>query len=150
MGQWPLWRQDRFEGTAEVAKLTLGCDRPKMNLFPPAASLQFLVGEVIGQICLDPNSLQFRFEDGGQITVEDRIEHVDGSGAVHAYECGQRDGPIFLHQLVQTRIDKVEVDGLCLSLGFDGGAVLRIFSELCPYECGQIYPAEKGAEPIVF
>jgi hypothetical protein len=121
-----------------------------MHPFPPAASLQFLVGEVIGQICLDPNTLQFRFEDGGQITVEHRIEHVDLSGAAHPYECGRREGPIFLHQLVQNRIDKVEVRGLCLSLGFDGGAVLRIFSEAVPYESGHIYRANKTAEPIVF
>jgi hypothetical protein len=44
-----------------------------MHPFPPTAELQFLLGEEIAQICLDPYALQFRFAKGGHISVEGRI-----------------------------------------------------------------------------
>jgi len=122
-----------------------------MHPFPSSATLQFLVGEELAQIALDPFSLQFRFDSGGQITAEGRVEHIDRSGAVHPFDCQKRLGSaIFLHQLLQHRIDRVEAEPNCLSLEFDDGAVLRIFSELGAYESGQIYPSNTGSGPIVF
>jgi hypothetical protein len=120
-----------------------------MHAFPPADELQFLVGEEIGQICLDPWSLQFRFVSGGQITVEGRIEHVDESGLTHSHNCQTRTGEaLYLHQLLQHPISAINVQPLCLSLVFASGAALRIYSELGRYECGTISVA--GAGIIVF
>ena len=121
-----------------------------MHAFPPAEALSFLVGLKIGQIALDPWSLQFRFEDGGQITVEGKIEHIDEGGAVHPHDCGNRDGnPLYLHQLLQQPIRALYVEPLCLSLTFASGAKLRIFTVVDTFECGQIYPPA-GKGPLIF
>ena len=113
-----------------------------MYPFPPAADLQFLVGDEIGQIALDPYSLQFRFAAGGQITVGGRIEHIDEAGQTHAYDCQARNrAAIYLHQLLQHRITTVDAEPFCLSMTFENGALLRIFSDDGPYECGLISSA---------
>jgi hypothetical protein len=118
--------------------------------FPPTSELQFLVGREFGQVCLDPFSIQFRFADGGQITVEHRIEHIQ-NGSVHSYDCQSQDGPpLYLHRLLQQPIISVEAEPLRLTLTFEDGAALRIHSEIGPYECGQIYPTENRQTSIVF
>ena len=122
-----------------------------MHPFPPAADPQFLVGEEIGQIALDPWSLQFRFVNGGQITVQGRIVHVDARGEKHPHDCQARTGaPLYLHQLLQHRITAVEAEPFCLSMTFEDGALLRIFSDKGPYECGSISPADTHRGLIVF
>src|SRR4051794_6108752 len=108
-----------------------------MHPFPPVADLLFLVGEEVGQIALDARSLQFRFVNGAQITVEGYIEHVDVAGETHRHDCRARTGaPIYLHQLLQHRITAVEAEPFCLSMTFENGALLRIFSDEGRYECG--------------
>jgi hypothetical protein len=108
--------------------------------FPSASELQFLVGKEIGQVCLDPYSLQFRFVDGAQITAELRIEHIDEAGQTHPYNCqaAKKENAIHLDQLLQRKIKSVATDDFCLSLHFDNGAILKIFSEVSPYESGHI------------
>jgi hypothetical protein len=114
-----------------------------MHPFPPAEDLQFLVGDEIIQIALDPYSIQFRFARGSKITVEGKIEHIDANGLSHSYDCMARSAePLYLHQLLQHAISLVEVQSLSLSLTFANRVVLRIYSELGPYECGQIYTAQ--------
>jgi hypothetical protein len=121
-----------------------------MHAFPQTADLQFLVGETFGQICLDPWSLQFRFAGGGQITVEGRIEHVDGAGLTHPYDCQDRKGQaLYLHQLLQHTISAVRAEPLCLTLTFDDRAVLRIFTELGSFECGQISPPDSSKRGLL-
>ena len=116
-----------------------------MHAFPPAPALSFLVGQHIGQIALDPFSLQFRFEGGGQITVEGKIEHIDEGGSIHLHDCQDLKGnALYLHQLLQQPISAMEVEPFCLTLRFASGAELRIFSELNAYECGQISPLRGG------
>jgi hypothetical protein len=116
-----------------------------MHAFPPARALSFLVGQEIGQIALDPFSLQFRFEAGGQITVEGKIEHIDEGGSIHPHDCqGRKGNALYLHQLLQQPISAIDVEPFCLTLAFASGAKLRIFSELNAYECGQISPPEGG------
>jgi hypothetical protein len=120
-----------------------------VHAFPPSDELQFLVGDEIGQICLDPWSLQFKFVSGSQITVEGRIEHIDESGLSHSHDCQTRAGEaLHLHQLLQHPISAISVQPLCLSLTFASGAVLRIYSELGRYECGTI--SNTGVGMIVF
>jgi hypothetical protein len=107
--------------------------------FPRAAELQFLIGDRIGQIKLDPWSLQFHLVSGTEISVESRIEHVDEAGISHSHDCQVRAGEaIYLHQLIERPITGIEVESLCLSLTFEGGAILRIYSNEGSYECGQI------------
>jgi hypothetical protein len=122
-----------------------------MHQMPPSADLQFLLGEALGQIALDPWSLQFRFADGGQITVEGRIEHVDAGGLTHSHDCQKPTGEaLYLHQLLQHSITAVDAEPLCLSLTFANGAILRIFTELGGFECGQIIFLERGHGYFVF
>lgn len=122
-----------------------------MHPFPPASELQFLIGLEVGQICLDPWSTQIRFSDGGQITVTGRFEHVDAQGRSHAHQTGEEQdlGPVFFRDLIQHRIILVQSESSCLTLAFSNGAQLRIWSEVTPYEDGQIYPPGE-AKPIVF
>jgi hypothetical protein len=122
-----------------------------MHQFPPTADLQFLLGETLGQIALEPWSLQFRFGDGGQISVEGRIEHVDAGGLTHSHDCRKRTGEaLYLHLLLQHSITAVDAEPLCLSLTFANGAILRIFTELGGFECGQIIFVGSGHGYFVF
>lgn len=119
--------------------------------FPPSSELQFLVGKEIGQIALDPWSLQFRFADGGRITVESKIEHIDEEGVPHRYDCQERTGsPLYLHRLLQQPIAAVMAEPLCLTLTLGSGALLRIYSDDGPYECGQIFRSDAQDDLIVF
>jgi hypothetical protein len=123
-----------------------------MYPFPPNGDLQFLIGLEIQQIALDPLSLQFRFLTGGQILVEGQFEHIDQDGHSHLYDCGSLAGrPIYLHELLEVPIVTFSREAFCLSLTFTTGAILRIFSNSGPYECGSISPPD-GTErgPIVF
>lgn len=122
-----------------------------MHPFPPTADLQFLIGEELGQVALDPYSLQFHFDSGCHITVEGRIEHVDENGQVHPHNCQERSGAgIYLHNLLQHRIESLDAQPYCLSLVFENGAILRIFSDNGQYECGQIRRTGAGEGLIVF
>jgi hypothetical protein len=110
-----------------------------MHPFPEASELQFLVGKELCQVALDPNSVQFRWSGGGQITVNDKLEHVDENGVVHPYDCAAFTGPpLMLHRLILKKIVMIEVQPLCLTLGFEGGQRLRLGSEEGPWECGLI------------
>jgi len=110
-----------------------------MRPFPPSSELQFLVGQELQQVALDPHSVQFRWSSGGQITVQYDFEHVDEDGHKHTYDCAAFTGPpLLLHRLIQKKVVKLEVDALCLTLVFEGGQVLRLRSEQGPYECGLI------------
>ena len=125
---------------------------PVMHPFPASEDLQFLIGLEIGQVCLDPWSTQFRFSEGGQMSIEGQFEHVDVQGCSHIHQSGdKRDvGPVFLRALTQQRIEALEVGPLSLTLRFSSGATLRIQSDGGPYECGQIYPPGRPDNPIVF
>jgi hypothetical protein len=121
-----------------------------MHTFPPADELEFLIGAELQQIALDPWSLQFRFADGGSITVEGRIEHVEESGSIYSHDCQKRVGKaLYLHQLLQHPITAVSAEPFCLSLIFASGAILRIFSELSQYECGQIFPSQQSGRGFI-
>ncbi|GGL14123.1 hypothetical protein [Caulobacter rhizosphaerae] len=123
-----------------------------MHPFPPTSELQFLVGLEISQICLDPWSTQVRFSDGGRITVEGPFEHLDAQGRPHLHQTGDEQdiGPIFLRDLLQKRVVMVQRDANRLTIAFDSGAILRLWSEAIPYESGQIHPPGREHEPIVF
>ncbi|MFO0530372.1 hypothetical protein [Brevundimonas sp.] len=122
-----------------------------MHPFPPASELQFLIGLEVGQICLDPWSTQFRFSEGGQITIEGPFEYLDAVGKAHVHQAAddQDRGPVHFRDLIQRRITSVEVEPLRLMLGFENGAQLSIVSEIGRYENGQISPPS-GHALIVF
>jgi hypothetical protein len=114
-----------------------------MHEFPPLSELQFLIGKELGQVALDPHSVQFRWSEGGQITVQHDFEHVDEEGRTHVYGCTAHVGPpLLLHRLIQKKVLLVEVQPLCLTLTFEGGQILRLRSEKGPWECGLIKLAD--------
>jgi hypothetical protein len=114
--------------------------------------LQFLVGLEVGQIRLDPWSIQVRFSDGGHITIEGPFEHVDTQGRSHMHQVRdeQDRGPVFLRELVQQRITMLQSEDTRLTVAFSNGAFLRLCSDTVPYESGQIYPPGREQNPIVF
>lgn len=123
-----------------------------MHPFPPRAELKFLIGLEVGQICLDPWSTQFRFTDGGQITLEGPFEHLDAQGHLHRHQGAdeQDRGAVFLRELIQQRIAHADVEPSRLILTFANGAKLTMLSEAIPFESGQIYPPGREDEPIAF
>jgi hypothetical protein len=107
-----------------------------MHPFPSPGELQFLVGKELGQIALDPNSVQFRWSEGGQITVTGELEHLDETGTTH---CAAFTGPpLLLHCLIMKKVVMLDVERLCLTLVFEGGQQLRLRTEEGPWECGLI------------
>jgi hypothetical protein len=114
-----------------------------MHPIPAASELQALIGREIAQIALDPHSVQFRWDEGGFIRSEFDIEHIDEEGISWRYDCTAHSGPpLKLHRLLQKKVESLEVDELCLTLLFEGGAKLRLFTEIGPYECGLIQLTE--------
>jgi hypothetical protein len=92
-----------------------------------------------------------RFVDGGQIAVESRIEHVDEEGVPHRYDCQERTGsPLYLHRLLRQTLGGVLAEPYCLTLTFGSGALLRIYSDNEPHECGQISRSDAQNNLIVF
>jgi hypothetical protein len=110
-----------------------------MHSFPPASELQFLVGKQLELISL--GAWQFHFTFGkGSISVEDDLEYIDSEGVVHRQNTeADRFSPIYVHRLLGQKITHISVEPFCLSLTFDRGDLLRIYSNVGPYECGQIY-----------
>jgi len=123
-----------------------------MRPFPPATDLQFLVGLHITQICLDPWHTQFRFQNGGQILIEDPFEHLEASGRTHQHQVSETQdrGPVFFRDLIQQPITGLDRQPWRLTLTFANGAVLRIASEDGPYESGQITPPSGDRGVIMF
>jgi hypothetical protein len=110
-----------------------------MHLMPALNEIQSFVGDEIGQICLDPFSIQFKL-DRCSMTLEHGVEHVNLDGVRARYNCVARDGPpLLLHQLLQVPIVSVDRQDLEFTLRFRDGQMLTIHTEIGPYESGQIY-----------
>lgn len=121
-----------------------------MHPMPSSAELQPLVGEELGQVCLDPFGVQFMF-DRWILSVQFDIEHVEPDGIRHLYECKAQDGPpLFLHRLLQKTVTSVEREELSFKLGFADGSTLIFHTELGPYECGQLYRRTDASDMLVF
>jgi len=109
-----------------------------MHPFPPQAQLNYLIGDTLGQVRLDPYSTQFLFERTKILTVL-ALEHVDVDGTIWRFENIATDsGPSLLHRLVGDTVKSVQVQALQLTLGFESGAQLSLFSDLGHYEAGTI------------
>lgn len=122
-----------------------------MYAMPEASALQSLIGREVGQIALDPHSVQFRLEGGGFIRSDFDIEHVDEDGAVWRYDCVAHTGPpLLLRRLLRKAVSGLQTEGHCLTLTFEGGAELRLFSEIGPYECGVIQLTDDQSNYIVY
>ena len=114
-----------------------------MHPFPPVAELPSFVGDMIMQIWLDPYGVRFCFESRTQIYCEHRIEHIEAGGTTWAYDCTAANGPpLLLHTLLCKRVTRVEREDLRLTFRTEDEASLSIFSELGPYESGQICTTE--------
>lgn len=109
-----------------------------MHPFPPQSKLNYLIGDTLGQVRLDPYSTQFLFERTKILTVL-ALEHVDVDGTKWSFENIATDsGPSLLHRLVGDIVKSVQVQALQLTLEFESGAQLRLLSDLEPYEAGTI------------
>ena len=107
--------------------------------------LQCFVGDAISQVWLDPHGVQFSFESMRRLVVEQRIEQVEPNGTIWGYDCEAASGPpLILHRLLYKRIVAVEREDLRLTFRIDDGSSLTIFSELGPYESGNIQAQEIG------
>jgi len=110
-----------------------------MHPFPPLSDLQFLIGRTLEQVCLGFWQFQFRF-DTASIFVEGDLEHVDSEGGTHRHNTdADRLSPILVHHLLGQAVKAISVEPFCLTLAFERGGLLRIFSDLGQFECGQIY-----------
>lgn len=133
---------------ADIASTRVIGDTNAMHRFPDASELQFLLGNELEQICLGQWQIQFNF-DFARVCVEGELEHLDRTGTVRRHNTDEdRLAPVLLHHLFGQKISKVEVERFCLTLAFNGGDTLRIFSDEGAYECGQIY--DKDGEITVF
>lgn len=122
-----------------------------MRSFPPAADLHFLIGKQLGQVCLDPQSVQLHFWNGGGIHIEHDIEHVAKDGEAYRYDCKAHTGPpLLLHRLIARTIASIDVEPLRLTLHFDDTQRLILHTEESPYECGHIRSADDPPQMIVY
>jgi hypothetical protein len=107
------------------------------------------VGEVLAQVLLDTFQVQFKFESGSCLVAAFRVEHVEPNGTAWPYGCEAWEGPpLLLHRLLQHRVAAVAREDLCLTLTFDDGSALRVFSDLGPYESGKLWT--RDGDWIVF
>lgn len=121
-----------------------------MHMFPTSAELDFLIGKEIGQICLDPNSVQILFCNGGRIHIEHEFEHIAEDGRSYLYDCAACSGPpLLLHRLIAKTITSLDVTPLRLTLNLSDSQKLILQSEEGPYECGQIWLADNLAEGYI-
>jgi hypothetical protein len=110
-----------------------------MHPFPPMSELQFLIGKEVSEIAFGAYCVQIRWSDGGHISVEGGMEHIDDDGRTHIYDCVAYSGPpLALHRLLMKKTIMLDVLPLWLTLIFEDGQKLRLKSEEGPYECGLI------------
>ncbi|HJS11688.1 hypothetical protein [Sphingopyxis sp.] len=121
-----------------------------MHPFPAPADLNFLIGKEIGQVCLDPNSVQILFWNGGRVHIEHDLEHVAENRNRYLYDCTAHMGPpLLLHRLVAKVVTSLDVTPFRLTLNLNDGQKLILHSEEGPYECGQIWSADDPAEGYI-
>lgn len=73
------------------------------------------------------------------MTVQFDYEHVAQDGRVLRSDGVAHTAPAsLLHRLIHKKVAVIEVQPLCLTIGFDDGQMVRLFSEEGPYECGLI------------
>jgi hypothetical protein len=123
-----------------------------MHPFPPRRDLEFLVGETLSQICLNPFSLDFAFENGSAITAEYSVEYVssDGISSRHDIQKQLAPEPVRFHRCIGKTVTDIAVSDLRLSVKFGGGDVLHIETDLGRYESGQIRSGARSGENPVY
>ena len=114
-----------------------------MNPFPPAAKLQFLQGNEVSNITLQPHSVDINFVEGPLLVIELGLEYVDVEGLIHAHDPQHRlgPGPITFHALIGDQVTQVETGGYRMTLTFASGRKLIVLSDDRPYEAGHIHCA---------
>jgi len=116
--------------------------------FPPVAELQFLVGMELDDICLKLHQFHFAFGTL-KIDVGSDLEHIDKQGTARRHNTdADKLAPLYIHHLLGQKIRLVLVEEFRLTLAFDQGDLLRIYSNNELYECGEIY--DETGSLIVF
>jgi hypothetical protein len=114
-----------------------------MQPFPLEPNIPAMVGDSISQVWLDPFAVRFLFESGVQIYAEFKIEQQEPNDNIWPFNCSDRSGePIVFHRLLYKKIIAVDRLDFRLTLKFDDGSTLSIFSQDSPYESGLIITAE--------
>jgi len=99
---------------------------------------------VLAEVAIGSQQVRCCWWEGGQISVQGNLEHVDESGRVHSYDGAAYSGPpLLLHRLIQKRVVMLEVQPMRLTLGFEGGQQLRLLAEAGRGECGVIQFTDK-------
>jgi len=115
----------------------------KMKEFPPATEMSHLIGDMLMQICLDPYSIQFRFERNLLVS-EFAVEQTEPDGTAWSYNCIAAEAPAsMLHRLVGRTVANVKSRGFRLTLLFDNGATLHVLADDGPNEAGHIEGCDK-------
>jgi hypothetical protein len=111
-----------------------------MYPFPPADDLKFLVGSRLSRITIAVYSLHFSFENGNWITSVFTVELVNPTGECISHDTQRtlRSDRFYSYRLVGKSVDTINVKSDALELGFDDDSILRVMTEISPYECGQI------------
>lgn len=109
-----------------------------MQPFPPTSDLLAFVGDCFAQISLDPYAVQFEFDGGTRLVVEECLEHFSPDGSKCRYECDASSGPpLLLHHLLQKRIVSLDREDWSLTFEFEDGAKLVVNSDNINLESGR-------------
>ena len=112
-----------------------------MTPFPPSDQVQFLLqGDAwITQVIINSYGVSFVFANGCQVDASAAISYTDEHGVetIHDREWFD-ERAIFFHRLLETPLHGVVTDGLAMTLTFEGGRRLIVYSDLQPYEAGAV------------
>ena len=106
-----------------------------MRAFGPREELVFLIGETLGQICIDPWSLQFRFESGMNILAEVGVTFVAADGSAGHCDIGQSMPALpRIHDFLVKPVVDIAASALRLDMTLECGAMLQFHTDIGPYE----------------
>ena len=118
-----------------------------MKAFPETGELKFLLGLTVRNAILQPYSIDFTFDDGTFLIVEEGLEHVYEDGRSYWLNPQEEYGPVDLHRIVNRQIVSLEREPFMLTLTFDNGHMMRIISTPGIYESGHF---SRQGDVVVF
>lgn len=110
-----------------------------MRPFPPISELAFLIGAKVESVAFGPYNVTLFFQGHSQITSEHIIEIVSPDERLDRYDVtAQLGDPGIFDHITGKGIVKLDTEDLALSLTFEDGTKIRIYTAIGPYESGQI------------
>jgi hypothetical protein len=117
-----------------------------MYPFSSADDLSFLlVGDaVLDTVTFARHIVHFGFENGANISWEANLEYMDPDGRMEELKSPWAEqGPCRLQALLGKRVKALERDDWRLTLTFETGERLKLYSNSGPYEAGTIGNGEQ-------